>query len=174
MCQMKILQAFECAVKAHHGQVRKYEDVPYVVHPITVTRTVNKYLYSNTNCIIASLLHDVLEDTDVTEDYLLDNFGIVVTDMVVNLTNKSIGSPLPREDRKAIDREHLAKQDYFVQTIKLADILDNTKPNTKFQESNPDFFELFILEKKKMVSMLGNCDERLKEVVVTQLNSYKF
>ena len=59
----------EFARYAHRGQKRKYSDQDYITHPIEVARRV-KDLYGNMNMVAAALLHDVLEDTDVTHDEL--------------------------------------------------------------------------------------------------------
>ena len=55
------------AMCAHRNQRRKYEDAPYVVHCERVARTVAEYT-DDTNVIAAAMMHDVLEDTDVTSE----------------------------------------------------------------------------------------------------------
>jgi (p)ppGpp synthase/HD superfamily hydrolase len=60
-------RAIALAVRAHHGQVRKGDgETPYVVHPVTVALILSRYT-DDEDTIIAGLLHDVLEDTDLGE-----------------------------------------------------------------------------------------------------------
>ena len=54
------------ATKAHKGQFRKYSNLPYIVHPIAVASNFN-----NKKLKCAAILHDVIEDTEITEDELL-------------------------------------------------------------------------------------------------------
>ena len=60
----------EFARYAHRGQKRKYSDQDYITHPIEVASRVQDRFY-DMNMVAAALLHDVLEDTDVTHDLSL-------------------------------------------------------------------------------------------------------
>ena len=62
------------ATNAHEGQLRKYTDVPYIIHPISVAFIVAS-VNDDPDVIAAALLHDILEDTNNTIDDLLNLSG---------------------------------------------------------------------------------------------------
>jgi (p)ppGpp synthase/HD superfamily hydrolase len=111
------------AIDAHAGQKRKYKDEDYVNHPIRVASRVTQVPGNTTEMVMAALLHDVLEDTKVTESDIRQKFGDKVAKLVVELTNvKSIGT---REQRKALDRERISKISKEAKIIKALDRIDN-------------------------------------------------
>ena len=67
-------RATEFATKAHEGQVRRYDNLPYITHPIFVSRLVATVLHTEA-MLIAAVLHDVAEDTHVTLAAIRDAFG---------------------------------------------------------------------------------------------------
>jgi len=69
--------------EAHKGQ--KYGNMPYMFHPMEVATEVNS---ASTDEYIAALLHDVVEDTEYTEDNLRERYNDAVVDMVMLLTLK--------------------------------------------------------------------------------------
>src|SRR6266480_500251 len=66
------------ADQAHGEQLRKYTPERYIVHPIRVMKTCEQYT-SDITILAAALLHDVLEDTDVSADEMLSFLETVVT-----------------------------------------------------------------------------------------------
>ncbi len=128
-----IEQAYLFANKAHDGQVRK-SGQPYIIHPISVAYILVE-LGMDTECIVAALLHDVIEDTPVELQEVIDKFGkriSVLIDGVTKLekiTHSSRGG-LSREETQA---ENLRKmlfamnEDIRVIIIKLADRLNNIR-----------------------------------------------
>ncbi len=79
---MKSLEnAIIFATTAHDGQYRKKSDVPYIVHPFAVSMLLLKEGCSD-KIVIAGLLHDTLEDTHVTFDTLVKEFGQEIADIV--------------------------------------------------------------------------------------------
>ncbi|MCH5252790.1 MAG: HD domain-containing protein [Lachnospiraceae bacterium] len=82
MKQNKMLrEAFDFAEKAHQGQYRKGTDIPYLIHLIRAWGYVSKMTESETEQA-AALLHDVLEDTDVTKEELERLFGGELAELV--------------------------------------------------------------------------------------------
>lgn len=71
------------ATKAHSGAKRKGTNVPYIVHPIEAAAIVSA-ITDDQEIIAAAVLHDVLEDTDATEDDLYARFGTRITELVMN------------------------------------------------------------------------------------------
>ncbi len=76
-----IHKAIEFATKAHKNQVRKGTDTPYIVHPFEVA-----IILTENGCdekvIIAGLLHDTIEDTDVTIEDIEHDFGSEIAELV--------------------------------------------------------------------------------------------
>lgn len=88
----RIVEAFEFAYTAHKGIYRKNSTIPYIVHPMDVASTLMKNNASE-NIVIAGLLHDVVEDTEIPLSEIRDRFG----DEVATLVN---GASEPEELRK--------------------------------------------------------------------------
>jgi len=134
--------AGDFAYNAHSNQRRKYTDDPYMIHPVNVARLVSM-CSSTAEMIAAALLHDVLEDTPVTENELRKLFGDETTNLVVWLTDTSRPEDGNRRVRKAIDRKRLANAPADAQTIKVADLIDNTHD---IVEHDPKFAIVYIKE----------------------------
>jgi (p)ppGpp synthase/HD superfamily hydrolase len=82
--------AIALAVRAHHGQVRKGDgETPYVVHPVTVALILSRYT-DDEDTIIAGLLHDVLEDTELGEAEIAEALGEKVLAMVKDVTEPDL------------------------------------------------------------------------------------
>ena len=144
-----VQKALEFATVAHEGQLRKYNGDPYITHPIRVSKTVADAGGSD-NMIAAALLHDVVEDTDVTLDDICIKFGTEVADIVFWLTDVDL-SKGNRKTRKALDRDRIAKASADAQLIKLADLIDNT---SSIVENDPHFAKVYLEEKAKILAIL--------------------
>ena len=81
-------KALQFATAAHEGQVRKYTGEPYINHPVEVMRIV-KTVSDDPAMHAAALLHDVVEDTDVTIEDIVREFGDDVAQLVDDLTDVS-------------------------------------------------------------------------------------
>tara|TARA_R110000764_G_scaffold35855_1_gene80219 strand:+ start:32 stop:541 length:510 start_codon:yes stop_codon:yes gene_type:complete len=115
---------FATAAHAAVGQMRKYSDDPYIVHPIRVATTVAKFGGTD-EMIAAAYLHDVVEDTGVSIVDIQDMFGTDVALIVDGLTDVSKPEDGNRAVRKELDRAHSAGATYEAQFVKCADIIDN-------------------------------------------------
>ena len=89
--------AIEVAMKAHHKQLRKGTSIPYVTHPLAVGIMLAKIGCSD-EVIVAGILHDTVEDTDITLDYIRDTFGNQVVKIVEGASEPE--KTLPWKDRK--------------------------------------------------------------------------
>lgn len=124
------------ADQAHGKQMRKYSNERYIVHPIRVMKICRNYS-DELPVLAAAILHDVLEDTSTGEseilnflsDYMLESQAIETLKLVVELTDVYTKSDYPhlnRKQRKILETERLGKISSTAQTIKYADIIDNT------------------------------------------------
>jgi (p)ppGpp synthase/HD superfamily hydrolase len=73
--------ALEFAASRHEGQVRDTDHAPFILHPLEVAHLLHGRDYPD-HVIAAGVLHDVLEDTDVTHEELVARFGEDVADLV--------------------------------------------------------------------------------------------
>ena len=148
-----LLKIQQSADRAHGEQMRKYSNDRYIVHPIRVMETCMNYT-SKTALLAAALLHDVLEDTAVTETELLHYLETLMDteaahetlNLVVELTDVYIKEAYPhlnRKQRKERETERIEETSADAQTIKYADILDNCKEITA---ADPNFAPRFLKE----------------------------
>ena len=80
-----IRRAFRMADDAHQGVKRKTGE-PYILHPLEVALIVARDIGLGPQSIAAALLHDVIEDSDITSKQLTDLFGDDIAQMVIGLT----------------------------------------------------------------------------------------
>ena len=83
-CSKKLKETLDFVIDAHKDQYRKSGE-PYVVHPICVSAMI-AILSNDEKMVIATLLHDIVEDTEHNIDYIKDNFGEDVANIVEGLT----------------------------------------------------------------------------------------
>ncbi len=120
-------RALRMAAVGHRDQVRKGSGVPYVEHPMAVALVLDRAGFDD-EVVIAGLLHDLVEDTDVTLDQIRDRFGDRVAAMVANCTEVKLdasGGKRPWIDRKTDHLESLANAPDPARAIVLADKLHN-------------------------------------------------
>jgi|TARA_B110000483_G_C18188180_1_gene539817 (p)ppGpp synthase/HD superfamily hydrolase len=142
MDEVFIEKAKEFARVSHAGQVRKYTGLPYVTHTEEVADIVRSHNGSK-EMIAAALLHDVVEDTNVTNDEIRVLFGNSTADMVKWLTDTSKPGDGNRTVRKGIDRDRLSQASAAAQLIKAADMISNGKD---IKVNDPKFAVTYIAE----------------------------
>lgn len=113
-------------VDKHHGQVRKFSGLPYSIHPIEVALLAREYsinyqLHLDDLLFDVGLGHDLLEDTDATEEEIINSSSEDALLLIKELTNPSKGLDLPRHQRKQIDRDHIKHISVYAKLIKLID-----------------------------------------------------
>lgn len=126
---IKLIQrAFQLANDKHKDQCRNSGE-PYIIHPLNVA-----YILADTglddNTICAALLHDVVEDTEVTDDDIRKEFGEEIADMVAGVTKLGEMMFTSVEERQAEDYRKMflaMGKDIRVILIKLADRLHNMR-----------------------------------------------
>ena len=142
-------KAFEFADKVHEGHKRLSGD-PYITHPLAIAGTLAD-LEQDPKTIAAALLHDVVEDAEVSREELARNFGEEITKMVEGVTKLSQLTFISREVRQA---ENFRKmfvamgEDFRIIIIKLADRLHNMQtleylPPAKQKETALETREIF-------------------------------
>ena len=147
-----LARVYATAAHAAVGQMRKYTDEPYIVHPIRVGDIVDKFGGTD-EMISAAYLHDVVEDTGVSIEDILDMFGSVVAVIVDGLTDVSKPEDGNRAVRKAMDRQHSADATWAAQFVKCADIIDNA---ADIGDNDPSFN---VVYRKEMAALLKVLDK---------------
>ena len=151
-------QVYAMAAHAAVGQKRKYTGEPYIVHPAEVASIVASVEGATHDMIAAAWLHDVIEDTGCTFTDVHMAFGIDIATMVNWLTDVSKPEDGNRATRKRIDREHTAQAPAEVQTIKLADLISNSR---SIMAHDPEFARVYLEEKRLLLEVLTKGDREL-------------
>jgi guanosine-3',5'-bis(diphosphate) 3'-pyrophosphohydrolase len=151
------VRAAAYAAQKHRDQKRKYTGEPYVHHPMAVAEIVRGVAHTP-EMLAAAWLHDTLEDTATTYEDLYREFGPVVARLVSELTDVSKPSDGNRAKRKTLDREHLAIASPPAKTIKLADMIDNTK---SIVANDKKFARTYLEEKRQLLPRLREGDSKL-------------
>ncbi|MEF1288322.1 bifunctional GTP diphosphokinase/guanosine-3',5'-bis pyrophosphate 3'-pyrophosphohydrolase [Vibrio sp. M260118] len=121
-------QSYVVAKDAHEGQTRSSGE-PYIIHPVAVSRILAE-MRLDIETLQAALLHDVIEDTEVTKEELEAQFGTTVAELVDGVSKLD---KLKFRDRKEAQAENFRKmvlamvQDIRVILIKLADRTHNMR-----------------------------------------------
>ncbi len=124
----KIKLAYDVASICHSDQKRQSGE-PYIIHPLEVS-IILANLYADTNTIVAALLHDVLEDTNISKEDLAYLFGDYVVKLVDGVTKINKANFSSREEADAHNTRKLLQgvmSDVRVLYIKLADRLHNMR-----------------------------------------------
>jgi len=133
--KQEILRAVDWSEKLHEEQKRASGE-PFLIHPLSVAETLIHLRLDHT-AIIAALLHDVLEDTNVTRAQLENKFGQVVMTLVEGVTKITL---LRAKSKSVQSSETIRKmlfamvKDIRVILIKLADKLHNMRTLEHLQE----------------------------------------
>jgi (p)ppGpp synthase/HD superfamily hydrolase len=141
------------ATMKHQDQFRKGDGKPYILHPISVLLTLDRLKKSKNKFLLATaaVLHDVVEDCNVTVQEIADKFGYSVASIVEELTS----------DKEKIDS--MGKKEYLLDKmlvmssyalcIKLCDRLDNV---SDLESMNDEFKQRTITETQFILDGLSS------------------
>jgi (p)ppGpp synthase/HD superfamily hydrolase len=107
-----------------------------------------------------------VEDTGVSIELIRKEFGSEVSDLVGWLTDVSRPEQGNRAVRKAIDRAHTAAAPAEAQTVKLADLIANTRSIVAHDEA---FAKVYLAEKRQLLEVMTKGDSRLRERAMQQI-----
>jgi len=158
-------EAITFATLAHSGQERKYTREAYISHPLAVANMVRS-VGAGDSAVIAAILHDVVEDTHVTLQHISEKFGPLVGYYVDLLSDPAVTGN--RAARKAYQAGRLAGAPSEVQTIKLADLIDNTK---SIVEHDRKFAKVYLREAFELLYVLTRGDLILLDRACDMMNA---
>ncbi|MDT0684873.1 HD domain-containing protein [Autumnicola psychrophila] len=153
-------EALEFARQAHGEQQRKYTKELYIEHPKRVAMMVTTVPHS-TAMICAAYLHDVVEDTHVSVKDIERRFGREVAGLVQELTDQYVKENYEHLNRKKRKEREVARQSKMsaeAKTIKLADVIDNTRDIIK---NDRNFARRYIPEMEALTEALQGGDFKL-------------
>jgi (p)ppGpp synthase/HD superfamily hydrolase len=161
----RLAQAICLTAHSAVNQKRKYTGDPYWTHPFRVASICLAHNL-NEKAICAAYLHDVVEDTGVSLVDIEMMVGKEIADIVFFLTDISKSSDGNRAERKKIDREHIQKGCVLSQSVKCADLIDNTESIVSHDHG---FAKIYLKEKALTLSVLTRADENIKKRAVSVL-----
>ena len=127
----RIEKAYLLAEKAHSGQFRASGE-PYIVHPVEAAK-ITVQLGMDTDTVVTALLHDVVEDTDITLEEIKKEFGTDVENLVDGVTKLKQIKKVNNASKEEQQAENVRKmfmamaKDIRVIIVKLADRLHNMR-----------------------------------------------
>ena len=139
------------AVKAHHNTERRGKGFPYIVHPMEAMEIVAT-ITPDQELLAATVLHDTIEDTDVTYEQLVAEFGKRVADLVYSESDQyteGIAEEESWHDRKqaAIDRLRNASRDAKI--VAMGDKLSNMRAIWRdYQTKGDELWKIFHVTDK--------------------------
>ena len=172
--QEKYLKALTFASKAHGDQKTSY-GLPYLTHISSVAMEVihaceeSKIDIEKADlAITVALLHDTIEDTDITYDDIYTTFGIDIAEAVDALTKDK---NLSKKEQMADSINRLLTQNYEVQMVKLADRITNMQKPPEHWDS--DKIYKYNKEAKFILSCLKNSNAYLSTRLEEKISEYR-
>ena len=161
----RILSAYEFANRKHTeaGQIRKYTNEPYIVHPVEVAELTHAHAgvtYAPAvveDMVIGALLHDTVEDTDATYNEIEKRFGVDVRNLVFWLTDVTTKAQGNRRVRKELETVRLVAAPGEAKFIKLCDFISNTKT---IVEHDASFARTYLMEKQAVIQAFTDNNQR--------------
>jgi len=123
-----IISAYQFAAQCHEGQSRQSGE-PYITHPLAVANILAD-MHLDHESLMAALLHDVIEDTDVSKSELAERFTQTVADLVDGVSKLSEIEFTSKAEQQADNFQKMTlamAKDIRVMLVKLADRLHNMR-----------------------------------------------
>lgn len=165
-------RALALGTYAHRNSKRKYSGAPYMLHPIAVMEILQDAGITDEDILAAALLHDTIEDEDLTQSCIEIICNLRVAKLVLEVTDVSIQPQHKhknRKERKALDRTHLAMSSVEGATIKLADLIHNTD-DILYHDKN--FAVVYMREKKAALEVLAHGNPDLYAQAMQRISEY--
>ncbi len=167
MWTKKQQKAVEFSFKAHGNQQRKDGKTLYISHPMSVGIILGS-IGCGENVIIAGILHDIIEDTDIKKEKIKSLFGKKVADLVDQVSEEDKNNSYLIRKKKMAEKISVAENEVIL--IKAADILSNmTDLVVKLEKYGEKVFDIFNADKNRKIKQT----EKMVSVVSQRLNSQR-
>lgn len=158
----KIEKAKEFATRVHEGQVRKGSGVPYIEHPEKVAKILTD-MGASEDVICAGWLHDTVEDTDVTLEQVISEFGEYVGELVAGHSEKK--GIADWYEMKIKNMDFLPDSSKDLQMLVLADKLANARTSYKgFEKYGDGLWKKLGMKKNEQAWYYGQGLKFLKKM----------
>jgi (p)ppGpp synthase/HD superfamily hydrolase len=163
------------ATQKHSGQVRKGDKRPYILHPLSVMTTLGKIKKSKNQTLlfIAAILHDVVEDCNVSLEEIAHEFGYNVAAIVQELTSDK--EEIGKRGKAEYLLEKMITMSSYSLIIKLVDRLDNISD----MDSMSDEFKtrsveqtLYIIDGLEKSRKLTETHRKLIDLIRDKISQY--
>ena len=135
-------KAVKFATEAHSGTERRGKGYPYIIHPMEAVSIVAT-ITNDPEMLVAALLHDTVEDTEVTFEQIRELFGERVATLVKNET-APISDEMPWRAKKEAQLAQLAAAPYDSKVVALGDKLSNMRGIAMdYRQKGDKVWELF-------------------------------
>lgn len=139
-------RAMRLAAAAHEAQPRKGTDIPYLTHLAGVALILSRGGFDDDDILAAALLHDAVEDTELTHDDIVTHFGETISQLVTAVSevkHDEDGIALPWRHRKEEHVARLLREPVAARAITLADKIHNVGTLLDDLESDPTAWKRF-------------------------------
>ncbi|HBF05626.1 MAG TPA: bifunctional (p)ppGpp synthetase/guanosine-3',5'-bis(diphosphate) 3'-pyrophosphohydrolase [Prevotella sp.] len=144
-------KAIVFATRAHQGTERRGKGFPYIVHPLEAMAIVAT-ITNAPDLLAAAVLHDTVEDTDVTLDDLKQEFGEHIANLVADETDVKHtpdGKKLTWKERKQRDMDNLKAASREVKIVAIGDKLSNMRAIARdYRQKGDALWQIFRVKDK--------------------------
>lgn len=161
----RLIVALNMAAKAHAEQRRKYDQSPYLNHLAEVLSLLVKFGHDDEDLLISALLHDAIEDTNISYDELNQAFGNQVAETVLSLSdNKRLS--LQERRLEQLNKAKSGSQNHRL--VRLSDAISNASsiPLTWTLERAKESLEHL----RKMADVCGNACPNLYQILMEKID----
>ena len=158
-------EALNYAFEKYNNLKRKLTGLPYIIHPIRITLILRAAGYSefqNEDLMVAALLHDLIEDTNITYDDIKKNFNLKVANIVKELSKpKNI-----EKDEWLKSFENVSEE---AKIIKIADRIDNLRDMVNWPDNKK---KSYAKQAEIILDKCGEANPELSFVLKFHINKY--
>lgn len=144
-------KAIVFATQAHKGTERRGKGFPYIIHPLEAMAIVAT-ITNDPDLLAAAVLHDTIEDTEVTYDDIKREFGERIVNLVAKETDVRTapdGRKLTWQERKQRDMDNLRASSHDVKVVALGDKLSNMRAIARdYRTIGDDLWQIFRIKDK--------------------------
>lgn len=156
-----IIKAIQFSTSAHENQKRKGKEVSYIMHPLSVGLLLASS-GAKEEVVVAGILHDTIEDTEVTYEEIEKLFGKKIADIVNDVTEQD--KSLPWAERKRLALVHVATVLPESILVKTADVLHNMSDQLEdYKKEGDGMFAKFNAGKAQQLERYDKLVQALKD-----------